>query len=84
MKARSKTFEGEVSVCCHSVEFRYDIYELELNDELESCLTEEAESRALVCITEGCSSGDLNCLYIDHENDGKDYEVRGWWSIKSS
>lgn len=83
MKAETKTyFEGCVNVCCHEVSFWYDLGDLELTDELRDALTEEAEKRATFCIVDGCSSGDLNCLYMDHENDGQDYEVLGWWKIE--
>ena len=79
--AEEKEFIGTVHVCAHRVTFWYDLEELSLSDELRDQLTTEAEDRAKYSISEGYVSGELNCLYIDHEND-KDYEVRGGWEIE--
>ena len=67
-------FKGDVDVCCHLVEFWYDLGDIEITDELEESLTNEAESRAKHCITDGCRSGELN--YADADD-----EIRGWFSV---
>jgi hypothetical protein len=83
LRADSRTsFEGEVNVCAHRVVFRYwDFKARELTPEFEDALTEEAEERAKACIVEGYHSGELNCLYVDHEQNGDAEEITGWWEI---
>lgn len=72
----STQYEGKVQVCAHTVEFWYELDDLNLSDELESCLTEAAEERAQSCIIEGYLSGELNCLWRGER------EIRGWWNIQ--
>lgn len=77
-------YEGTIEVCAHRVTFRYWDFELELTDELKHVLEQEAEDRAKHSINEGYHSGELNCLYGDHEHDGESSEIGGWWEIKVS
>lgn len=74
----STQYEGKVEVCAHTVEFWYELDDLELSDELENCLAEEAEEHAKALIVEGYRSGELNCLW------GGEREIRGWWEIQTS
>ena len=68
------SYEKQVEVCCHIVEIRYWDIEQKMNDELIEAITEEGERRAKECISDGCCSGELNCLYNDEE-------IRGWFEI---
>jgi len=64
-------FQGTFEVCCHWVEFWYNLSGAEATDELKASLTDEAEDRAKHCIIEGYVTGELN-----YNND-----IRGWFSI---
>lgn len=72
------TLEGKFDVCCHTILFWYDLGDLDLTSELEEVLTEEAESRAKICIIDGCHAGELNCLWQDED----ETEIRGWFQIE--
>lgn len=75
--------EGTVEVCCHVVDYRYETGDLEITADLKERLEAEAEERAKHCITEGCHSGELNCLYVNDEGEETiEEEVRGWWEIR--
>ena len=68
-------YENEIEVCTYRVNYRYDLEELELTDELQGRLDAEAEKRAKACIIiDGTTSGELNCVVDDRE-------LRGWWRI---
>jgi len=69
-------FKGHVNVCCHRIEFRYDIGRLRPNAKTLERLEDEARNRARELIIDGCGQGELNCLA-----GGK--EIRGWWRIES-
>lgn len=74
------SYEGNVEVCCHNVVFWYNLAPLsyqatEFTAELEKALTEEASDRAKAMITDGYSSGELNCLWQGA------IEIRGSWKI---
>ena len=79
-KKPTKTYEFEttVEVCCHRVALRYWDFTHKLTDELREELTTHGEERAQECIIDGCSSGELNCYYVDGK---KEEEIRGWWEI---
>ena len=70
-----RTLSGQVYVCCHQVDYWYDITGVRLTDGTATRLETEAEDRAKTCIIESYWSGELNCLI-----DGK-REVGGWWKI---
>lgn len=81
-----RLFEGEVEVCCHRVEYWYDITGVRLNDDDSERLEEEAEERAKSCIIEGYYSGDLCAVVgiVPGASLGeREQEVFGWWSIKN-
>ena len=70
-----RTLAGQGDICCHRVEYWYDITGVRLADGGAIQLEAEAEERAKTCINEGNWSGELCCL-LDGER-----EVRGWWKI---
>ena len=77
-KAKTYEFETTVEVCCHRVALRYWDFTSRLTDALKDELTEHGEERAKTCIIDGCSSGELNCYYV---NGKREEEIRGWWEI---
>ena len=83
-KKKVKQISGEIEVCCHTVEWYYDIIGFkmtpEVEQELEKLLAEEAEYRAKDVINDNCSAGELVCSYVDDK--GKDHEFFGWFEIK--
>jgi len=76
--AKTYAFETTAEVCCHRVALRYWDFTSRLTDALKDELTEHGEERAQECIIDGCSSGELNCYYVDGK---KEEEIRGWWEI---
>ena len=76
--AKTYEFETTVEVCCHRVAVRYWDFTHKLTDDLKETLTNEGEERAKTCIIDGCSSGELNCYYV---NGKREEEIRGWWEI---
>lgn len=77
---KTLSHEGKADVCAHRVKYSYWDIETELSDRLIRALDDEAESRAKELITEGCHSGELNCYFVD-DND-EEHEIRGWWEIE--
>jgi hypothetical protein len=72
--------EGVITVCAHRVVFRYWDFNAPLTDELREQLEIDAEARASEMITQGYHSGELNCLWVDGQDEE---EIRGWWQIDS-
>ena len=79
--AKRNTVDGIIEVCCHQVEWWYDMDDLKLTDEIKERLEKEAEDRAKSQINEGMVCGELNCLYHGDEAPGG-VEIRGAWEIK--
>ncbi|MCK9458791.1 MAG: hypothetical protein M0R80_04065 [Proteobacteria bacterium] len=79
MPTRKESFSTVIETCCHHVKIAYWDIEQELTEDLKESLTEHGEERAKERINNDCSSGELNCYYVDH--DGNDEEIRGWWKI---
>jgi hypothetical protein len=72
---------GTANMCCHVVEWWYDIDDAPQTPELLGRLAEEAEARAKSQIIEGVRSGDL-CCCIPSEDRRTEDEFFGSWAIR--
>jgi hypothetical protein len=84
MELKRNLAEGVVDVCCHRVQYWYDIGRFKLNDDDLEYLKEEAETRAKEMINIGCASGDLCCLLTEIGSRRQEREFHGWWNIEKS
>lgn len=81
--------EGSVIVLLHRVAWRFwtdhkRYWPIHVDDvDLRKFLEGEAEERAEHCIKEGYHSGELSTVFIDHENNQKEWPLTGWWEIAS-
>jgi len=71
----STTIEGVASICAHRITWNYEVEDLQVTPAMQKALENEAEERAKTMIIEGFTSGELNCVWNEHE-------IRGWWQIE--
>ena len=80
MAKKRKTHSSTCEACSHQIDFYYDTDNIPKLDMTEvMTLNEAAQERAEEMVKEGYVSGELNCLIT--RPSGREYEVRGWWSI---
>ena len=80
MATKRKTHSSTCEACSHQIDFYYDTDNIPKLDMTEvMTLNEAAQERAEEMVKEGYVSGELNCLIT--RPSGREYEVRGWWSI---
>lgn len=79
-KTHSSTCEACFHQIAHQIDFYYDTDQIKnpTPEEIDA-LNEAAQERAEEMVKEGYVSGELNCLIT--RPSGREYEVRGWWSI---
>jgi len=75
-KTKRRIYEGTVEVCTHRISFFYRLpARVRVSAEDKLRLTEEAESRATVCVTDGYVQGELNY-------ESEHLSCTGWWKIE--
>lgn len=78
LKRERGKISGTIEICCHRVEWFYNIGTMPITGELIEDLVEEAEDRSKTCIAEGYCSGELCCSYVSTR---KEHEFFGGWKI---